>query len=567
MRRPLPAVALCVALLLGAGCATPGARTDDLRGDRKLQVVAAENVWGSIAAQLGGTRVDVTSIVASPAVDPHSYEATAADARAIADADLVIVNGLGYDAWAGKAVAANPSPIRAVIDVGHLTGHHAGDNPHRWYYPADVDRVATAISHDYQRLDPRHAPYYARRLVAFRSSSLAAYHRTLADLRRRYAGTPVGASESIFDGLAGAIGLRLVTPARFLDAVSEGSDVTAAELHARRPAPGRHGARGPHPGGAVHRDALPCRRHLPAVAGGAAAGARAGPARGDGSMTTPQADTAPTVVMTGGAVTRRGRLVWHDVSTTIEAGRFVAVLGPNGAGKSTFIQALLGEVRLDQGSLTVLGEAPGDAHDRIGYLPQRRTFAAGAPIRGVDLVGLGLDGHRWGVPVPWSGGRHTRRARVAEMIDLVDATPYATRSIGDVSGGEQQRLLIAQALVRDPALLLLDEPLDSLDLPSQAAIAALLARLSRERGMTIVLVAHDVNPLLGYLDQVVYLGRGHAMSGPPEAVVTSESLTRLYGTPVEVLRASDGRSVVVGQPEAPAVHTDRHGAAPHHHGH
>jgi zinc/manganese transport system ATP-binding protein len=182
-------------------------------------------------------------------------------------------------------------------------------------------------------------------------------------------------------------------------------------------------------------------------------------------------------------------------------------------------------------------------------------------------VGLGLDGDRWGVPVPWSGGRHARRARIAEMIDLVDATSYATRSIGDVSGGEQQRLLIAQALVRDPALLLLDEPLDSLDLPSQAAIAALLARLSRERGMTIVLVAHDVNPLLGYLDQVVYLGRGHAMSGPPADVVTSESLTRLYGTPVEVLRASDGRSVVVGQPEAPAVHTDRHGAAPHHHGH
>jgi zinc/manganese transport system substrate-binding protein len=186
-------------------------------------------VWGSIAAQLGGTRVEVTSIVANPATDPHSYEATAADARAIADADLVIVNGLGYDAWASKAVAANPSPIRAAIDVGHLTGHHAGDNPHRWYYPADVDRVATAISHDYQRLDPRHAWYYARRLVDFRGGSLAAYHRAIADLRRRYAGTPVGASESIFDGLAGAIGLRLVTPTRFLDAVSEGSDVTAAD--------------------------------------------------------------------------------------------------------------------------------------------------------------------------------------------------------------------------------------------------------------------------------------------------------------------------------------------------
>jgi zinc/manganese transport system substrate-binding protein len=229
MRRTLPAVVLLTVLLCTVACAIPGSRTDDLQGDRKLRVVAAENVWGSIAEQLGGGRVDVTSIVANPNTDPHSYEATASDARAIADADLVVVNGLGYDTWASKTVGANPSPIRAVVDVGDLTGHKAGDNPHRWYYPADVGRVAAAVTRDYQRLDPRHAGFYAARLAAFRRAALAPYHRALADLRHRYAGTPVGASESIFEGLAGAIGLRLLTPVRFLDAVSEGSDITAGD--------------------------------------------------------------------------------------------------------------------------------------------------------------------------------------------------------------------------------------------------------------------------------------------------------------------------------------------------
>ena len=155
MRRPLPAVALCVALLLGAGCATSGARTDNLRGDRKLQVVAAENFWGSIAAQLGGTHVEVTSIIATPTVDPHGYEPTAADARASPSADLVIVNGMGYDAWAARLVGADPSHRAAVVDVGRLVGVAVGDNPHRWYYPADVDRWPTAITAAYQASTPR----------------------------------------------------------------------------------------------------------------------------------------------------------------------------------------------------------------------------------------------------------------------------------------------------------------------------------------------------------------------------------------------------------------------------
>jgi zinc/manganese transport system ATP-binding protein len=221
---------------------------------------------------------------------------------------------------------------------------------------------------------------------------------------------------------------------------------------------------------------------------------------------------------------------------------------------------LLGLVPLAAGTAQVLGQAPGTARHRIGYLPQRRSFDAGLRIRGVDVVRLGLDGDRWGLPLPGLSPRGRRRAladRVAEVIALVDATGYAERPIGQVSGGEQQRLLIAQALVRRPDMLLLDEPLDSLDLPNQAAVAALVARICRQ-GVTVLLVAHDVNPVLGYLDRVIYLGRGGAATGTPAEVITGPTLSRLYGTPIEVLSTTDGRLVVVGQPEAPAHHTDRH---------
>src|SRR5207247_8872758 len=171
---------------------------------------------------------------------------------------------------------------------------------------------------------------------------------------------------------------------------------------------------------------------------------------------------------------------------------------------------------------------------------------------------LGRDGARWWEPLPWLAARARATARVDEVIDLVGATRSARRPIGELSGGEQQRLLIAQALVRRPAILLLDEPLDSLDLPNQAAVAALVKRIAREEQVAVLLVAHDINPIIGYLDRVVYLAGGTAVEGRPEDVISSETLSRLYGSPIEVLRASDGRLVVVGQPEAPFVHGDRH---------
>jgi zinc/manganese transport system ATP-binding protein len=283
--------------------------------------------------------------------------------------------------------------------------------------------------------------------------------------------------------------------------------------------------------------------------------------RSEAAMLQPlTGSTGPAIVLRDASARRGSRLIWQGVSAEIERGEFVAILGPNGVGKSTLIKVILGLLPLASGEARVLGAPPGHANREIGYLPQRHSFEPGLRIRGVDIVRLGLDGHRWGIRVPRPGrlggrGREDS-ARVAEVIELVGATGYANRPIGEMSGGEQQRLLIAQALIRNPALLLLDEPLDSLDLPNQAASAALLGRICRERGVAVVMVAHNVNPILSYLDRVIYLAPGGAVSGTPEEVIRPDTLSRLYGTPIEVFRTADGHLVVVGQPEAP--HGDVH---------
>jgi zinc/manganese transport system ATP-binding protein len=271
---------------------------------------------------------------------------------------------------------------------------------------------------------------------------------------------------------------------------------------------------------------------------------------------------APAIELHGASArigARPPREVWSGVDLAVAAGEFVAVLGSNGSGKSTLLKAILGLVQTEPGTVSVLGGPPGGANREIGYLPQRHGFDSSLGLRCVDLVRLGLDGARWGLPSPLGSHRSAQaKKRVREVIELVGAGAYGERVFGELSGGEQQRILIAQALVRRPRILMLDEPLDSLDLPNQATVTALVQRICRAENVAVLLVAHDVNPLLPYLDQVIYLAGGRALQGPVQEVIDGETLSELYGVPIEVLRTRDGRLVVVGQPEAPHVHGHRH---------
>jgi zinc/manganese transport system ATP-binding protein len=237
----------------------------------------------------------------------------------------------------------------------------------------------------------------------------------------------------------------------------------------------------------------------------------------------------------------------------VRHGEFLVVLGPNGSGKTSLLRVLLGLLPLAEGEVEIFGEGARRGRRSIGYVPQRRTLDPDLNVRGRDLVTLGVDGTRWGIPLPTAAARR-RRLLVDEALAAVGATAFADRPVGRLSGGEQQRLLLAQALVTQPRILLLDEPMASLDLRSQGVITSLIAGVARDRGITVVLVAHDVNPLVPVLDRVAYVARQAVVSGRPDEVITAETLSALYDYPVEVLRDSRGRVVVVGLDDRDSHH-------------
>ena len=217
----------CVFALVAAACQASSGQSP-LGPGRVISVVAAESFWGSIAGQIGGSHVRVRSIVSGPSADPHSYEPTAADARAVAFAQMVIVNGVGYDSWMPHLIAAD-SGSHTVLNVGQVVHVPEGGNPHRWYNPADVQTVIAAIAADYSRLDPGDTGYFNKRRLAFIGTGMHQYDSLMLQIKSRYAGTPVGASESIFSMLAPALGLNLITPYSFLKAITEGTDVSPAD--------------------------------------------------------------------------------------------------------------------------------------------------------------------------------------------------------------------------------------------------------------------------------------------------------------------------------------------------
>ncbi|SDJ16683.1 zinc/manganese transport system ATP-binding protein [Frankineae bacterium MT45] len=283
-----------------------------------------------------------------------------------------------------------------------------------------------------------------------------------------------------------------------------------------------------------------------ADAGGAPGASNALPASGE-----------PTVRLRSATLNLGGRTLWSGLDLSVAPGEFLAVLGPNGAGKTSLLKVLLGLNRLTSGSVEVCGRTPRRGSNLVGYVPQQKSFDRDVPLRGRDLVRMGLDGHRWGI------GRLNResRRRIDEVIDEVGATGYADAPLGMLSGGEQQRLRIAQSLLGNPKVLLCDEPLLSLDLQHQQAVTALIDRRRHELENSVLFVTHEINPILPIVDRILYFVGGRWAVGTPEEVMTSERLSSLYQTDVDVLRIRD-RIIVVGAPEAAGADL---GSDHHHH--
>jgi zinc/manganese transport system substrate-binding protein len=220
--------ALLLVVVAAAACGS-GSSASPAAANGKIQVTAAENFWGSIASQLGGNKVAVTSIISNPDTDPHTYQPTANDGRSITTAGMVIYNGIGYDPWVQKLLATNSGAGPTVLDVGQLVGVPDGGNPHRWYSPSDVQTVINTITADFKKVDPNDAAYFDAQSQSFVNGGLARYDQLIAQIKARYPGVPVGASESIFSPMAQALGLDVLTPPSFLKAVSEGTDPTAQD--------------------------------------------------------------------------------------------------------------------------------------------------------------------------------------------------------------------------------------------------------------------------------------------------------------------------------------------------
>lgn len=270
------------------------------------------------------------------------------------------------------------------------------------------------------------------------------------------------------------------------------------------------------------------------------------------SRTSP---TQPAVCLNNACVAFGDRVLWDHVDLDVQPGEFVAILGPNGAGKTTLLRVLLGQVGLAHGHAEVCGKPAERGSRLIGYVPQQKTIDPRSLIRGRDLVTLGLDGDQWGTGWP----SRKRRQRVDEAIEAVGASAYANAPLGMLSGGEQQRLRIAQALVTRPRVLLCDEPLLSLDQAHQYQVTELIHSMSEQYDIAVLFVTHELTPVMPVVDRVVYFAGGRAMIGTPDQVMTTQTLTELYGHPIEVIRHRDHIVVVGGAEHA------HHDVEPHEH--
>lgn len=271
---------------------------------------------------------------------------------------------------------------------------------------------------------------------------------------------------------------------------------------------------------------------------------------------SPRAGVRPAIELRGAQLAFGSRVLWDNLDLTVDEGEFLAVLGPNGSGKTSLLRVLLGLQQLSAGSALVAGRPVRRGSSRLGYVPQQKAMDPQLTLRGRDLVRLGLDGHRWGAGIGSWRRRSQRERQVAEALAAVGATGYADQPVGRLSGGEQQRLRVAQAVVDHPAVLLCDEPLLSLDLAQQRAVAELIDARRRKHRTTVLFVTHDINPVLPLVDRVLYLVDGRFRVGTAAEVMTSPVLSQLYRTQVDVLRVRERIVVVGGQDAADAHHVD-----------
>jgi zinc/manganese transport system ATP-binding protein len=259
--------------------------------------------------------------------------------------------------------------------------------------------------------------------------------------------------------------------------------------------------------------------------------------------------SSPLLTLDRAALGFGSRTLWQDLDLELRRGELIAVLGANGSGKSSLLKVVLGQLRLRSGTVKFLGSPVRRGDRRIGYIPQQRLAEDGLPLRGRDLVALGVDGHRWGIPLP----SRRRRERVDRLLSSVGAQVYGAARLSSLSGGEQQRLRVAQALAAEPRLLLCDEPLLSLDLPHQRLVSDLVDDARRRLDLGVLFVTHDINPILDKVDRVLYIANNRFRIGTPGEVLTSRVLSELFDAPIEVLR-HNGRILVVGVPDHEPYH-------------
>ena len=564
--RVLAAVSAVGVALLASACSSALGSTHAAAG--VIVAVGAENEYANVISQVGGKYVQASAIMSNPNTDPHTFEASASVARTVSEAQLVVQNGVGYDTFMNTIENAAPNSARKVIVVQNLLGLPAGTpNPHLWYKPGTMPAVANAIAADLEAIQPAHASYFKANAAAF-TASLTAWNNAIAAFAAKYPNTPVATTEPVADYMLQAAGADNLTPFAFQADIMNGTDPSAQDVAIERSLFTGHKVKvflynqqvtdtltesfitlaqpEQHPGGGRLRDDARARLRLPVLDADRGSGPGQGRGRphlhGAPVMTLPP--TGDLLRLEDVSVRLGGREILTDVSLRIRPGEFTGLIGPNGAGKTTLLRVILGLQPVTTGEVLLDGAPRPHRDSSIGYVPQKLAIEPDMPLRVRDVVSLGLDGQKFGLRLP----SRARRELVSDMLTAVGAQRYADARVGELSGGEQQRVMIAHALISRPKLLLLDEPLANLDISSEQGIVSVLARLARAEHVAVLLSAHDMNPLMPVMDRIVYVAAGRVAVGEANEVVQPEVLSRLYGRHVDVIRVH-GRILVVAAPE------------------